>query len=222
MAVLFFTGFLAGAIHVFSGPDHLAAIAPLSVKHPHRSWVAGFRWGAGHSAGVLVVGALSLLLREVLPIDLLSRSGDRLVGLLLIAIGAWSLRKALQIHSHDHFHHGERHEHLHLHGRAARHAERHVHMHAAFGIGTLHGIAGSSHLLGVLPALALPSNALALSYLGAFAVGTVLAMIGFSSVLGAVASRFQMQAWKAYRVLMFGCSGLALIVGAAWLTGFSW
>jgi len=29
---------------------------------------------------------------------------------------------------------------------------------AAFGVGTLHGLAGSSHLLGVLPALALPSR----------------------------------------------------------------
>src|SRR5436309_934893 len=107
-------GFASGLAHVLSGPDHLAAIAPISVKHPRRSWVAGLRWGLGHASGVCAVGTLSLLLRGLIPMDFISDSSDRLVGLLLIGIGAWALRKGLQIHSHEHTHEQETHEHIHL------------------------------------------------------------------------------------------------------------
>lgn len=221
MITILFAGLAAGVIHVLSGPDHLAAIAPLAVKKPRGSWLAGFRWGLGHSTGVLFVGALSLLLRGMIPVDWISIKSDRLVGLLLIGIGVWALRKALQIHTHEHAHEERAHEHIHLHAPHKPHVE-HAHTHAAFGIGTLHGLAGSSHFLGILPALALPSNALAISYLAMFGVGTVFAMIGFSSVIGALAARFQTRAWKAYRGLMFACSGIAFVVGAAWLAGYSW
>src|SRR2546426_10826940 len=64
------TGLIAGAVHVWSGPDHLAALAPLAVRRPRRAWVPGMRWGLGHSAGVGLIGLLSLWLRDWLPVDL--------------------------------------------------------------------------------------------------------------------------------------------------------
>src|SRR5437867_8728681 len=115
------TGFLAGTIHVWSGPDHLAAIAPLAVRRPGRSWLPGARWGLGHSAGVAVVGLLSLWLRDLLPVDLLSSWGERLVGVMLFAIGAWAWRKALTVHAHEHEHTGDRHLHLHAPARHVGH-----------------------------------------------------------------------------------------------------
>src|SRR5207247_5796494 len=66
------TGFVAGIVHVWSGPDHLAAIAPLPARKPRRAWLPGARWGPGHSAGVAVGGLVSLWLRVVLPLHLLS------------------------------------------------------------------------------------------------------------------------------------------------------
>src|SRR5215467_9705630 len=101
-------GTVAGILHVWSGPDHLTAIAPLAVRRPRRAWVPGARWGLGHSAGVAVVGLLSLWLRDLLPLDLLSSWGERLVGVMLFGIGLWGLRKALskQVHSHEHLHDG--------------------------------------------------------------------------------------------------------------------
>ncbi len=81
------TGFLAGTIHVWSGPDHLAAIAPLAVRKPGHGWVPGARWGLGHSSGVAVVGLLSLWLRDLLPVNLLSTWGERMVGVMLFGIG---------------------------------------------------------------------------------------------------------------------------------------
>ena len=106
------TGLVAGIIHVWSGPDHLAAIAPVSLKRAERGWVPGMRWGLGHSAGVGVVGLLSLWLRDLIPVNLLSTWGERTVGLLLIGIGLWAFRKALRVHVHEHEHDGERHLHV--------------------------------------------------------------------------------------------------------------
>ena len=215
------TGLVAGVIHVGSGPDHLAAIAPLAARSRRReSWVPGARWGIGHSAGVGVIGILSLWLRDLLPLDLLSSWGERLVGVMLIGIGEWALRKALRIHAHEHEHEGERHLHLHAHSPRLEHeaAEaHHQHTHAAFGIGLLHGLAGSSHFLGVLPILAFPTRVQALSYLVAFAVGTVVCMAAFSWLVGLLASRCAASSTKVYRGLMTFCAAAAMAVGVFWL-----
>src|ERR1041385_6406125 len=156
------TGLIAGLVHVWSGPDHLAAIAPLAVRRPQRAWIPGVRWGGGHSAGVAVIGLLSLGLRDLLPVDRLSSWGERLVGVMLVGIGLWGLRKAFRnrVHTHEHEHDGDRHMHVHVHAHKAahEHSGAHQHTHAAFGIGILHGLAGSSHFLGVLPMLALATK----------------------------------------------------------------
>ena len=53
----------------------------------------------------------------------------------------------------------------------------HRHDHTAFFAGSLHGVAGTAHVLGVLPALALPGAAASGAYLVGFAFGTVLAIL---------------------------------------------
>jgi ABC-type nickel/cobalt efflux system permease component RcnA len=214
-------GLIAGSMHVFYGPDHLAAVAPLSVRQQRRAWVTGVRWGLGHSAGVCVVGALALLLRDLLPLDLISSWSERLVGVLLIGIGLWGLRKAFnkQLHSHAHTHDGEEHVHFHIHPPGDPHhaPEAHHHHHAAFGIGALHGLAGSSHFIAVLPAVGLASTASAITYLAAYGVGTVIAMAAFSSAIGLVAERWAIRRVKAYRGLLCGCSMAACLIGVYWL-----
>src|SRR5262249_41869999 len=149
------------------------------------------RWGLGHSAGVALVGLLSLLLRDLIPQQFLSTWGERLVGVMLIGIGCWALAKALKVHAHEHEHDGDRHVHIHAHSQTVAHdrPEAHQHSHAAFGIGILHGLAGSSHFLGVLAMLALPTKTQAVAYLGGFAGGTVASMAIFASVMGLLASR---------------------------------
>src|ERR1051325_8792383 len=205
----FFTGLIAGVVHVWSGPDHLAAIAPLAVRRPTRAWIPGVRWGFGHSAGVAVIGLLSLWLRDLLPVAFLSSWGERLVGVMLLGIGLWGLRKAFKnkIHAHEHEHDGDRHVHVHVHTHKVAHEERaaHHHTHAAFGIGILHGLAGSSHFLGVLPILAFPTLTQATAYLLAFGAGTVMSMAIFSSAMGALATRCSIGGPRAYRHLMSAC-----------------
>jgi hypothetical protein len=214
------TGLIAGIIHVWSGPDHLAAIAPVAVRKPNRSWIPGARWGLGHSAGVALIGVLSLWFRDLIPVNLISSWGERFVGIMLIGIGYWALRKALRIHAHEHEHDGERHVHLHAHTHQVAHEQPAAHMHhthAAFGIGILHGLAGSSHFLGVLPILAFPTRIQAVGYLIAFAAGTILSMATFSWLIGLLTSRFATGSAKIYRSLMSAGATTAIAVGCFWL-----
>ena len=214
------TGALAGLFHVLSGPDHLAAIAPLAAHDGRRGWFAGWTWGLGHASGVVVVALLAILLRDLLPpIDALSAWGERVVGVALIAIGLWALRRALAIAPGPHVHgagtSGVAHDHLHVHAGPTW-ARRAGHAHASFFMGILHGIAGSSHFLGVLPALALPTRAASVTYIGAFGVGTVVAMTAFAALIGSAGHRVRHGA-TLHRAMMMTAATLAIVVGAYWL-----
>jgi len=212
-------------LHVISGPDHLAAVAPLALVNRGGAWSTGVRWGLGHASGVFLVGLLSLLLRDLLPVDRLSSWAERLVGLMLLGIGIWGLRKAISqnVHVHEHSHGGKRHVHIHVHGRSNSHAliaaanKPHVHTHAAFAVGTLHGLAGSSHFLGIIPALAFPTKAQAIGYFVAYGVGAIVAMGTFSSAVGWLAQASHFRGVAVYRTLMVSCSVVAMGVGIFWL-----
>lgn len=215
------SGLIAGAGHVWAGPDHLSAVAPLAAHRPHRAWLPGLRWGLGHSAGVAIVGLLVLWLRDQIPVAWLSSWGERLVGFLLIGIGVWGLRQAARhhVHAHEHTHDGEAHVHIHVHAAKGGHDRpaAHRHTHAALGIGILHGLAGSSHLLGVLPMLAFPTKVMAMTYLVAFAVGTVISMAGFTWAVGWAARRCAARGAQLYRGLMVTCGVAAIVVGFVWI-----
>ena len=83
-------------------------------------------------------------------------------------------------------------------------------------MGILHGVAGSSHFFGVLPALALPTRAAAFTYIGAFGVGTVIAMTAFAAVVGSIGIRLQ-AGTLAHRAMMLTAAVLAVGVGSWWL-----
>src|SRR5439155_7357487 len=136
---------------------------------------------------------------------------------MLFGIGLWALRRALKhtVHAHEHEHDGARHVHFHTHSHDKSHdrAEAHQHTHAAFAIGVLHGLAGSSHFLRVLPNLAFPTHAQAIAYLAAFGVGTVISMASFSWVLGIVTRRFAVSSVNVYRGLLSCCAVTSMGVG---------
>lgn len=200
-------GLLAGLVHALSGPDHLSAVAPLVVEERRRGWATGLLWGLGHSVGVWAVGLLALALRGLLPVDRLSSVSERLVGAVLIGVGLWGLRRVWLARA------------------AGRDAAAHHHplperaSLAALWIGTLHGLAGSSHLLGILPALALPSATASLAYVIAFGLGSIAAMVAFSSALGLAAARLTARGAGAYQALLAAFSAISIVVGGWWLLG---
>jgi hypothetical protein len=219
------SGLVAGFLHVLSGPDHLAAVAPLAIEQQRSHWRPGLNWGMGHTGGVLLVGVLAVLFREFLPLEWLSAWGERMVGVVLIGIGVWGWRRAarLTVHVHEHTHDGVRHAHVHAHGagapdgRATRPPHRHGHTRAAFAVGVLHGLAGSSHLLGVLPALAFATRAASIAYLVAFGAATIGAMTGFAGLMGVIAERTRAGGASLYRYVLYACSATAIAVGGVWL-----
>jgi hypothetical protein len=204
------SGALAGLVHVLAGPDHLAAVAPMALADRRRGWYTGFTWGVGHTSGVISVAILAVLLRDMLPpIEVISAWSERLVGAALIAVGLWALRHALRIGEAPHVHNGAPHEHVHVQrGRVAR---RIGHAHASFLMGVLHGVAGSSHFLGVLPALALPTRSASLAYIAAFGIGSVVAMTGFGAAISLT------QGPRTYRLFMLAAASMACAVGGIWL-----
>ena len=216
MTLTILSGAIAGLVHVLSGPDHLTAVAPLAASDGRRGWFAGWTWGLGHAMGVVCIAVLAVLLRDWLPpVEVLSQWSERVVGGALIAVGLWALRRSAVIapraHHHGHMEHG----HLHV-QRGPVWLRRLGHAHASFYLGILHGVAGSSHFFGVLPALALPSRTAGLTYITAFGVGSVAAMTFFAAVVGFAGSRFGTHALP-HRALMFTSSLAALAVGAFWL-----
>ena len=210
------TGMLAGFFHVLSGPDHLAAVAPLAAADGRRGWMAGWTWGFGHAAGVVMVAVIAVLLRDALPpIEVISAWSERIVGGALIGVGLWALRRSARVETAPHAHGTMAHEHLHV-RRGPPWFRRLGHAHASLCLGVLHGIAGSSHFFGVLPALALPTRAAALTYIGAFGVGTVAAMTIFAAVVGLLGGRIY-QSPTAHRAMMATAALLAIVVGGVWL-----
>lgn len=187
-------GLAAGLIHVLSGPDHLAAVAPLAADRDRPQWRAGLQWGLGHTAGVIVIGLLLIWFRQLLPIDAISGYSERMVGVALLVVGVWGFARA-----------------------RARRPHVHAAASASFAMGALHGLAGSSHLFGILPALALPTQLAAVSYLGGFGIGAVLSMTAFSAFVGAVSVSAARRGVNAYRGVLYACSLSAILVGGFWL-----
>jgi ABC-type nickel/cobalt efflux system permease component RcnA len=227
------SGFLAGSLHVASGVDHLAALLPLSVGQRRWAFAIGAGWGLGHSAGVLVIGVLGLLLKQRIDVAATSGWAERGVGVMLVALGVLGVRRGLRLglHTHLHVHDGVAHAHLHVHGPATKHAVAgpasetapgpqatpHRHHHTAFAAGILHGVAGTAHVLGVLPALALSSVVASIVYLLTFALGTVMAMAVFAAVVGEGTARAAERAPALLQRLTYGAGAASILVGLIWI-----
>jgi hypothetical protein len=201
----FFAGLAAGLLHVFSGPDHLAAVAPLALSETSageagrdrvEGWRTGLQWGFGHTAGVLLIAMLLLFLKEQLPLDLISAYSERMVGASLIAVGCWGVWKASRSVIKPHSHAG-----------------------ASFVMGTLHGLAGSSHLFGVLPALAFSTRIESILYLSGFGIGAIAGMSAFAAGMGLLSIRRGRRDHRRYSGLLYASSAAALVIGGFWLVG---
>lgn len=210
-------GVIAGSLHVVSGPDHLAAVAPLAVRNPRAAMRVGALWGAGHATGAALLGALGAVARHVVPIDTVSAWAETLVGGVLLAVGAWAIwqsrRVLVHAHAHAHDEADPSHEHWHIHDAAKPHESRHLHHHTSFGVGVVHGAAGTGHLLGVLPSLALPP-AQAATYLAVYGLAAIAAMSLFSGLIGLISARLSP---RMVRGAMMGCGVGAMAIGVFWI-----
>ncbi len=208
------TGFAAGAVHVVSGADHLVAMAPNSMSSPKSALKDGLAWGLGHSTGVLILSLMAILAKDLIDIERMSSLAEFVVGLTLLLLGVLAIRSSLGVNIHLHKHrHGEgpRHEHVHFHLLGRKFHRKHTH--AATGLGVIHGLAGASHLLAVIPALALPPI-LAIVYMFSYLLGSIIAMssvvLGISIASGKLGNNLS-------SLLMGGTGGLSIVIGLFWI-----
>lgn len=223
----FLFGLVYAAIHVVTGPDHLAAVGPLAINARMRSWIIGMAWGIGHVVGMLLIGTLFLLFREFINVEAISSNSEFLVGFLLIGIGLWALIRFIKDKKRE----AKGKLHIHTNAEGDKYAHFHVakgsHHHQnsgkktigiSLGIGVLHGLAGVSHLIGLLPTLAFSSNTESLLYLTGFGIGTILAMVLFSLLLGLIGHYANKKnKLQLTHLLNVSAGSLAIIVGLFWI-----
>jgi len=178
------------------GADHLMAIAALSVRAPgderertHPMRVAlGF--ALGHALLLLLGSAAVIVLGWQIPV-LLERTGEVVGGVLLIALGAFSLWVAFsqRLYGHTHTHGNAGHVHWHLHlGRRSRHGAG-DHSHVPGILGAVFAVSGLRALTMLAPfGDAMPggfaASVVTLLYaIAVFAVGIVISMSLFGVVL---------------------------------------
>ena len=89
-----------GFVHVLSGPDHLSALATLSVGTSWKSFWLGIRWGLGHSTGLVIIAVIFLSLNGQMDLEKIGAYCDWIVGVFMIALGAYGLYNARDI-THD-------------------------------------------------------------------------------------------------------------------------
>ncbi len=185
-------GFVIGMAHALEA-DHLAAVATFANKGDGRGRLIarGALWGLGHTIALFVICSVVVLAGMTIS-GRIEAALEGAVGVMIVALGLRVLWKIKQerIHVHVHSHGDQRHIHLHSHaGEVAPHGARHDHRHQrqdramVFGIGLLHGAAGSAGLL-VLTVAAASSIAQALGYFALFGLGSLAGM----ALLSAVAS----------------------------------
>ncbi len=220
-------GLLAAMLHVLSGPDHLAAVTPLVFEKENKHYRIGLFWGIGHVLGMLLIGVLLYFIKDLLPVESFSAYSEKFVGFILIGIGLWAfyrIKYPSRRHTHPHKHKINEKEIYHIHPHKHK-KESHSHTHnkmieagelSAMGVGTIHGFAGVSHFLLMLPVLGFSSKIQSVLYMIGFAIGTVIAMSFYATVIGKIKKK-QYAPSKIYYDFRFWGGLFAIGVGIFWI-----
>lgn len=222
MLILLLTAGVIGFLHALE-LDHMLAVTTFVSRRPSVPLAARFgaRWGIGHSIAVLAAGGALLLLGVRWP-ERWDAYGEAVVGAMLVGLGAWALVSARRMHLHSEREHG--HAHLHVHPAGAGHTHAHPHDEAGrdhshggiTAVGFLHGLAGTSAVVAIVPVTLMTDMRAGFGYLAAFGVGVTLAMTLF-----AMAAALLMQRAHA-RSLALGRRAAALVGAAGVVTGTFW
>ncbi|KAI4297772.1 hypothetical protein L6164_037640 [Bauhinia variegata] len=212
------TGFFAGCLHTLSGPDHLAALAPLSIGRSRiESAAVGALWGCGHDAGQVIFGLIFLLLKDRLHIEVIRTWGTRVVGLTLLVIGAMGIREASEVHTPcvalENAENGDCDGGVYEKLDNPTVGKKKIGF-ATFATGIVHGLQPDA-LMMVLPALALPSRLAGAAFLIMFLIGTVVAMGSYTVFIGSCSQALKDRVPRITEKLTWGSSLIAIALGIA-------
>lgn len=202
------------------------------------------QWALGHGLTLMLLSGLALLFKSSLPLHLSEWVELWVIGPMMIGLGLLALWRAATLYSHAHPHdhdepvahdphdHGDHGAHDHgPHGPAHVGSERaghdHLHAHVAgeritifnrsFGIGMLHGAAGTGGALAVALGLAADSVATAIGILILESVGVLIAMSGYALLLVFMAKRMARSHTWMLRGVNLVVGLLSIGVGVVWL-----
>jgi len=187
--VVLLVAFALGLRHA-SDPDHVVAVSTLVAATRGRAGRAagllGAAWGLGHATTLLLFGIPVVLASTYLP-ETVQSLAEAAIGLIIVALAARLLVRWRRgaFHAHMHEHDGSPHLHVHSHVDEGEH--HHVHQvrspRQSFGIGLVHGTAGSAGVA-VLIVAAVPSRGIAVAALVVMCAGTTLSMAILSAAFG--------------------------------------
>ncbi len=233
-------GLLLGLKHA-SDADHVVAVATIVSGGRGNIWRSvwiGASWGLGHTVPLFAVGIVILALKAsfLATYEGIAAYFEFAVGIMLAVLGIqvlWNLARG-RLHLHTHLDAESPHVHIHASHRhrsegtvedpAAEHGDG-GHSHAlwpsirptfrprSFGVGLVHGLAGSAAvMLALLPTI--ESAAVGVGYLALFGIGTILSM---AAITLALSVPFRASARSApVRVAIVAMAGLAsLAIGGA-------
>lgn len=192
LGVILLVSLLLGLRHA-SDPDHLAAVTTIIASEKDREKIGkagllGLLWGLGHGTTLVLVGLPLVLLGRYLP-EVVSRTAEVAIGLIIMLLAVRLLLRWRRgvFHVHTHTHGGETHRHVHSHAEE----ESHEHAHdlpqrtplSSYGVGIVHGIGGSGGLT-LLLLSTITDKVQATGALIIFAAGTAVSMALLSTAFG--------------------------------------
>ncbi len=222
-------GLIAAILHVITGPDHLAAVVPFAIETKKKAWKIGLFWGIGHLVGMMLIGLLFIVFKELIPIKQISGYSEQIVGFVLIGIGVWAFYKIFKKDkNHKHLHvHSESSPIIHSHKHEHSHEKSHHHVHdktlkqsnyASFSIGFLHGLAGIAHFLLFIPVLSFDEKFDAVLYVIGFGIGIIVAMTVFAFVIGKISSFAKNEHNELFfKGIRFAGGLFAIVIGIYWI-----
>lgn len=187
---------LALGIRHATDPDHVVAVAAITART--RRWLPaaaiGAIWGLGHTLTLFGVGVLIILFNLRIP-PRVGLAMELAVALALISVGAFNLG--------------------HRHAAPARPDSRPLPAGRAFGVGLVHGLAGSAAVALLVLSL-IRDPWWACGYLLLFGVGTMLGMMlvttGFAIPLSTASRR-----WPGFERVTRVATGVASLAFGMWL-----
>ena len=81
------TGLFLGFLHVALGPDHLSALATLSVGSSFKAFSLGVRWGLGHSTGLVTIAVAFIAMKGNIDLRRLAGYINVVLGVFMMIIG---------------------------------------------------------------------------------------------------------------------------------------
>jgi len=214
LLILLLYALYEGLIHAFEA-DHILAVTNIVSQRNHLlpAIKDGIFWGLGHTSTIFLVGILMIIFKVNIPDGTFSYF-EAAVGLMLIIVASYRLflflrdeQTTISFHKHKHEHAGENkhlHTHIHLKGK-------NLHK-ASYGIGIIHGLAGSGTLV-VLIMTQIKSVANSVLYLVIFGLGSIVGMTCIAGIFSVPFSKKLIGSKILRTSLVIVSSGLCFVYG---------